>query len=65
VQSRSGATNYKTVSLDRAARLTGEAFGYEDGSVGQHGAGSHSGNRMVWTLVALAALGGLAYLALR
>lgn len=65
MQSRSGVTNYKTVSLDRAARLTGEAFGYEDASAAQVAAPSHGGGRAVWTAVALVALCGLVYIALR
>lgn len=65
MQSRSGATNYKTVSLDRAARLTGEAFGCEDASVNQNASGFYGGSRTMWSLVALAALSGLVYIALR
>jgi hypothetical protein len=66
VLSRSGVPRYQTISLDRAARLTGEAFGFEDATSPEHAAPYHSfGARALWLVAGLIALGGLAYIALR
>jgi hypothetical protein len=66
VLSRSGVPRYQTISLDRAAKLTGEAFGFEDTSSPEHTAPHASfGSRALWLIAGLVALGGLVYIALR
>lgn len=66
VLSRSGVPGYQMISLDRAARLTGEAFGFEDAASFEHAASHQSfGTRVLWLMAGLIALGGLAYIALR
>lgn len=64
--SRSGVPRYQAISLDRAAKLTGEAFGFED-SAGIERARSHQspGGKALWMIAGLAALAGLAYIAIR
>jgi hypothetical protein len=66
VLSRSGVPRYQTISLDRAAKLTGEAFGFEDAASLERTA-PHSlfSSRALWLMAGFVALGGLAYIALR
>ena len=64
--SRSDVPRYQTIGLDRAAKLTGEAFGFEDAASPERAAPHSSfGSKVLWLMAGLTALGGLAYIALR
>lgn len=64
--SRSGVPRYQTISLDRAAKLTGEAFGFEDSaSIERSGSCQPLATKALWMIAGLAALAGLAYIAIR
>lgn len=64
--SRSDVPRYQTIGLDRAAKLTGEAFAFEDAATpGRATPHQFFGTKALWLVAGLVALGGLAYIALR
>lgn len=61
--SRSSVPQYQSIGLDRAARLTGEAFGFDDPvSENHHAHAMGPASRVIWVLAAVAALSGLGYI---
>lgn len=63
--SRSDIPQYQSLRLDRAARLTGEAFGFDDTSPSHLPHQSGASSWVLWMLVASVAASGLFFIALR